>query len=259
MSFLSSFYPQPVVAGTTEGTFAEGDDARIVGAVQEAPEDATPYARKDGNWAPTVELEEDGSISAIVQVRQGTAAELGEIVLNDGEIAIELEGGIPKQFRAGDGTTSGGIIPSGWTVVNGTSADDQSVTNSTSFVFIDFFNPIEPLVLGGFYEFFGKAKFFVVGSGGIKVNLSTLTNSGVGFVMFGADSDWSGAPTVLPSGTVSISDAEDFGYFHFQGFYTPASSEALFFPASFAQQSATADGTASFLGEGSFLGYRRIK
>jgi hypothetical protein len=34
MAFLSSFYPQPVVAGTTEGTFAEGDDSRIEGAVQ---------------------------------------------------------------------------------------------------------------------------------------------------------------------------------------------------------------------------------
>lgn len=27
MAFLSSFYPQPVVAGTTEGTFAEGSEA----------------------------------------------------------------------------------------------------------------------------------------------------------------------------------------------------------------------------------------
>jgi hypothetical protein len=29
MAFLSSFYPQPVVAGTTAGTYAEGDDSRI--------------------------------------------------------------------------------------------------------------------------------------------------------------------------------------------------------------------------------------
>lgn len=36
MAFLSSFYPQPVVAGTTEGTYAEGDDARIVGALPAA-------------------------------------------------------------------------------------------------------------------------------------------------------------------------------------------------------------------------------
>jgi hypothetical protein len=34
MAFLSSFYPQPVVAGTTAGTYAEGNDSRIVGAAQ---------------------------------------------------------------------------------------------------------------------------------------------------------------------------------------------------------------------------------
>jgi hypothetical protein len=33
MAFLSSFYPQPVVAGTTAGTYAEGNDSRIVGAL----------------------------------------------------------------------------------------------------------------------------------------------------------------------------------------------------------------------------------
>lgn len=27
MAVLSSYYPQPVVAGTTEGTYAEGNDA----------------------------------------------------------------------------------------------------------------------------------------------------------------------------------------------------------------------------------------
>jgi hypothetical protein len=27
MAFLSSYYPQPVIAGTTAGTYAEGDDA----------------------------------------------------------------------------------------------------------------------------------------------------------------------------------------------------------------------------------------
>lgn len=36
MAFLSSFYPQPVVAGTTAGTYAEGNDSRIVGAAQKA-------------------------------------------------------------------------------------------------------------------------------------------------------------------------------------------------------------------------------
>ena len=36
MAFLSSFYPQPVVKGTTAGTFAEGNDSRIAGAAQKS-------------------------------------------------------------------------------------------------------------------------------------------------------------------------------------------------------------------------------
>jgi hypothetical protein len=258
MAFLSSFYPQPVVAGTTEGTFAEGDDPRFGDGLEEAPEDGTPYARKDADWTPTVGLEEDGSIAAIVQVRQGTAAELGEIVLNDGEISIELVGGVAKQFRVGDGATSGGIIPSGWTVISGTSDEDQSVTNnSSSLVAIDFFKNLAVLQLGAFYQFFGTAKFSVVGAGGISVNAGDFANQGA-FIMLGAYSDWPNAPSVVPSGSVTISDAEDFGYIHFQGFYTPTSSESLYFPMFFRQQSASAAGTASFLGDDSYFGYQKI-
>ena len=36
MAFLSSFYPQPVIAGTTAGTFTEGNDSRVVGAATKA-------------------------------------------------------------------------------------------------------------------------------------------------------------------------------------------------------------------------------
>lgn len=36
MANLSSFYPQPVVKGTTAGTYAEGNDSRIVGALPAA-------------------------------------------------------------------------------------------------------------------------------------------------------------------------------------------------------------------------------
>ena len=34
MALLSSFYPFPILAGTTAGTYAEGNDSRIVGAAQ---------------------------------------------------------------------------------------------------------------------------------------------------------------------------------------------------------------------------------
>lgn len=36
MSNLSSFYPQPIVAGTTAGTYTEGNDSRVVGAAQKS-------------------------------------------------------------------------------------------------------------------------------------------------------------------------------------------------------------------------------
>lgn len=39
MAFLSSFYPQPVVKGTTAGTYAEGNDSRVVGAAQKVGAD----------------------------------------------------------------------------------------------------------------------------------------------------------------------------------------------------------------------------
>jgi len=49
MAFLSSFYPQPVVAGTTEGTFAEGNDSRIsqlgAGSTVEIPYTSSEDAR----------------------------------------------------------------------------------------------------------------------------------------------------------------------------------------------------------------------
>jgi hypothetical protein len=34
MASLSAYYPLPVVAGTTAGTYAEGNDSRIAGAAQ---------------------------------------------------------------------------------------------------------------------------------------------------------------------------------------------------------------------------------
>lgn len=57
-----------------------------------------------------VGIDNEGAIDAIVSVRQGTAAELNEIILRNGELAIEIEAGDPKGLRAGDGTTAGGVV-----------------------------------------------------------------------------------------------------------------------------------------------------
>jgi hypothetical protein len=59
-----------------------------------------------------VGVEEDGTVSAIVTVRQGTAAELNAIVLADGELAIVTDidnvGSSFANLRWGDGVTAGG-------------------------------------------------------------------------------------------------------------------------------------------------------
>jgi hypothetical protein len=291
MAFLSSFYPQPVVAGTTEGTFAEGNHSHELdeldasgiasgkvltangldaaswedptGEVEEAPEDATPYARKDGDWTPTVELEEDGSISAIVQVRQGTAAELGEIVLNDGEIAIELEDGLPLKFRVGDGATSGGNFPSitNWTIIEGTSDDNQSVTNSSDFIVggipreITFFKNAAELEAGSYYEFFGQLDFNIDGLGGVKLEGGTIFDTTLALV--NAATNWQ-QQTIFLVG-FNLPDVEETGIVSFSGRkkITSATNDNKFI-IKFAQSTATSDGILYFRGQNSYVAYRKI-
>ena len=228
------------------------------GGIPEAPEDGLHYARKDAGWAETIGLEADGSIAAVVQVRQGTAAELGAIVLNSGEIAIELEGGTPKQLRVGDGTTAGGIAPSvtGWNLIEGTSDNDQSVTDSATFEPITLFQNAVALEDQEFYEFFGLAKFLVVDSGGAKINHNGFLENA--FIKLVGNSDWPGAPSLIDAIPVVFADAEDFGFLYFQGIVKASTAPISDFNLSFAQASATDQGTVSFLGEGSYLAYRKL-
>jgi hypothetical protein len=99
MAFLSSFYPQPVVAGTTEGTFAEGNDPRFGDGLEEAPEDGVIYGRKDADWIDITE-------PANLQVRRGTEAEVAAITPLEGEPVWETD---TKKLVVGDGSTAGGI------------------------------------------------------------------------------------------------------------------------------------------------------
>jgi hypothetical protein len=292
MASLSAYYPLPVVAGTTAGTYAEGDHSHELdeldasgiaagkvltangldaaswedstGQVEEAPEDGTPYARKDADWTPTVSLEEDGSIKAIVQVRQGTAAELGEIVLNDGEIAIELEGGVPKQLKVGDGVTAGGVAPSinDWVIVQGTSSDDQSITNSSTLELINFFNNIPALDVGSFYQFFGAADFYVDLEGGAKI--SAGSNDRVLYSTFASiRSDWGEEKAINLENYQT--DSSDSGVLEFNGYFKVTSSSLggggvplNKFYLAFAQKTATGDGSITFNGSNSYIAYRKI-
>ena len=99
MAFLSSFYPQPVVKGTTAGTYAEGNDSRFGDGLAEAPEDGIIYGRKDADWV-------DITAPANLQIRRGTAAEVAAITPLDGEPVWETD---TKKLVIGDGLTLGGI------------------------------------------------------------------------------------------------------------------------------------------------------
>jgi hypothetical protein len=293
MASLSAYYPLPVVAGTTAGTYAEGDHSHELdeldasgiaagkvltangldaaswedstGQVEEAPEDGIPYARKDADWTPTVGLEEDGSIKAIVQVRQGTAAELGEIVLNDGEIAVELEGGVPKQLKVGDGVTAGGIAPSinDWIIVEGTSGDNQLITNSSTLELVNFFNNVPALDVGSLYEFFGVAEFYIDTAGGGKI--SAGSNDRILYSSFvSVSGDWGEEKAINWENYQT--EESDTGVLKFNGYAKVTSSELAGNPVAplnkfylaFAQKTATGDGSIEFIGSNSYIAYRKI-
>lgn len=99
MAVLSSYYPQPVVAGTTEGTFAEGNDPRFGDGLEEAPEDGVIYGRKDADWVDITE-------PANLQVRRGTAAEVAAITPLEGEPVWATDA---KKLVVGDGSLAGGV------------------------------------------------------------------------------------------------------------------------------------------------------
>jgi len=129
MALLSLFYPQPVVAGTTAGTYAEGnhtheldeleatsipvgkvltsigsnvaswEDPAATGDVEEAPEDGIIYGRKDAGWIDITE-------PANLQVRRGTQAEVNAITPLVGEPVWETD---IKKLVVGDGATVGGF------------------------------------------------------------------------------------------------------------------------------------------------------
>lgn len=102
MANLSSFYPQPVVAGTTAGTYAAGNDPRFGDGLAEAPEDGIIYGRKDADWV-------DITAPANLQIRRGTAAEVNAITPLVGEPVWETD---VKKLVIGDGVTLGGVLAS---------------------------------------------------------------------------------------------------------------------------------------------------
>jgi hypothetical protein len=103
MANLSSFYPQPVIAGP-----------------EEAPEDGIIYGRKDADWVDITE-------PANLQVRRGTAAEVEAITPLEGEPVWETD---TKKLVVGDGFTVGGITV-GKFPLDGTLMDPMGTGAST--------------------------------------------------------------------------------------------------------------------------------
>ena len=118
MSSLSSYYPFPIVAGTSEGTYAVGNDPRFNDDVNEAPIDGVIYGRKDANWV-------DITAPANLQVRRGTKAEVNAITPLDGEPVWKTDS---KTLAIGDGSTVGGVNVGNFPL-SGTKVD--TVTSNT--------------------------------------------------------------------------------------------------------------------------------
>lgn len=104
MANLSSFYPQPVVAGTTEGTFAEGNDSRIVGALPAATAGTGSVLASGSNTARTLSdrFAETVKVADFGAVGDGVADDAAAIqaaityAISRGNAVIEFE---PKTYN----------------------------------------------------------------------------------------------------------------------------------------------------------------
>ena len=175
MAFLSSFYPQPVVAGTTEGTFAEGNDPRFGDGLEEAPEDGIIYGRKDSDWVDITE-------PANLQVRRGTAAEVVAITPLEGEPVWETD---TKKLKVGDGIVLGGVtvgkFPLDGTLRNPTGYG--SVRPSPGSVFISSeVETVGGIFLGGPYVTGNARGFGAVDLQGERTAATQVASGNISFI-----------------------------------------------------------------------------
>ena len=200
MAFLSSFYPQPVVAGTTEGTYAEGNDPRFGDGLAEAPEDGIIYGRKDADWVDITE-------PANLQVRRGTEAEVAAITPLEGEPVWETD---TKKLVVGDGSTAGGITV-GKFPLDGTTTD-LSAPNSPKAGSIFIAKEVE--ALGG--SFLGGP--FVAGNArgrsatdlqGERTAATQVASGSYSFIAGSARCTASGAYTSVLSSTSSVASGSN--------------------------------------------------
>jgi hypothetical protein len=104
MAFLSSFYPQPVVKGTTAGTFAEGNDPRLSDA-------RTPLSHVHGNISNTGTIGSTSGLpvvtttsGAISTLALGTANQV--LRVNSGATGVEFGAGFDAASPPAIGSTT---------------------------------------------------------------------------------------------------------------------------------------------------------
>jgi hypothetical protein len=175
MASLSAYYPLPVVAGTTAGTYAEGDDPRFGDGLTEAPEDGIIYGRKDADWVDITE-------PANLQVRRGTATEVAAITPLEGEPVWETD---TKKLKVGDGIVAGGVtvgkFPLDGTLRNPTGYG--SARPSPGSIFIS--NEVETIggsFLGGPYVTGNARGFNAVDLQGERVQATQVASGNSSFI-----------------------------------------------------------------------------
>jgi hypothetical protein len=104
MASLSSYYPQPVIAGTTAGTYAEGNDSRIEGAVQESglsdaevlASGSTEERSLATRFAETVKVADFGAVGNGTTDDAGAIQSAIDYAISLGNAVIEFE---PKTYN----------------------------------------------------------------------------------------------------------------------------------------------------------------
>lgn len=109
--------PNFTLSAISEKAFVNIQDGRVMSADGAGGWKTSAKADLVDGTIPTEQL--PSPLPAIVSVRQGTTAQLDEIVLADGELAIERDGyGDPVGLRAGDGVASGGARVLGGSLID---------------------------------------------------------------------------------------------------------------------------------------------
>jgi hypothetical protein len=129
MAFLSSFYPQPVVKGTTAGTFAEGNDPRLSDA-------RTPLSHVHGNISNTGTIGSTSGLpvvtttsGAISTLALGTANQV--LRVNSGATGVEFGAGFDAASPPAIGNTTPAAISGTTGTFTTLTANSGTITAST--------------------------------------------------------------------------------------------------------------------------------